>query len=395
MIRRFATGVRSTLRVPALVGGATLALAACDPVDLATAPSAPTVDTTRAVQVALLVPHGSSDRGRQALARNLENAARLAVRDLSGVEIDLRVYGTAGDPGRAVAEANRAVADGASIILGPVFSPVAQAVAQAVAPQNVNVLSFSNNSEIAGGNLFVLGQTFENSARRLLQYAAAQERGSTMLVTERNTAGEVATRAVQRAAGRSGTSLAAVETYEFSQQGIVDALPRLAATARSSGAQSILFSADTAGALPLLTQLLPENGITPDQFQFMGLTRWDIPQAALQLPGVQGGWFALPDPTLTRQFEARYQSAYGESPHVLASLGYDGIAAIGALLRQGRSDALSRNALTQAQGFAGANGVFRFGADGSAQRGVAVATIRDNQVVVISPAPSSFAGAGS
>ena len=110
--------------------------------------------------------------------------------------------------------------------------------------------------------------------------------------------------------------------------------------------------------------------------------------------GLQEGWFALPDPALTERFEARYTSAYGSSPHPIAGLAYDGIAAIGALLASGRPDALSRAALTQGSGFVGVNGVFRFLPDGGVQRGLAVATIRDNAVVILDPAPRSFAGPG-
>ncbi len=46
--------------------------------------------------------------------------------------------------------------------------------------------------------------------------------------------------------------------------------------------------------------------------------------------GVQGGWFAMPDPGLQAQFRDRYAGAYGSQPVPVAGLAYDGIAAIGA-----------------------------------------------------------------
>lgn len=382
------------VRAPALALGAVLALAACEPGALQMGGPSTRVDTDRPVQVALLVPGGSSDSGRNTLARDLEAAARMAVADLQGVQIDLRVYQTGGNAERAASEAARAVNDGARIILGPVFSQSATAVGRTVAQRNVNVLSFSNNTDVAGGNVFVLGHTFENTAQRLLDHAAREGKGRVALVSERTSEGEVAKRAIQRAATRTGASIVGTQDYSFSQQGVVDALPSIASMVRSSGAQSVFFTANSAGALPLLAQLLPENRVRPADFQFMGLARWDIPPETLQLDGLQGGWFALPDPALTRQFEARYRAANGAEPHPIAALGYDGIAAIGALLRSGRSDALSREALTQASGFAGVNGVFRLRPDGTNERGLAVAEIQNNEVVVIAPAPRSFAGTG-
>lgn len=370
-----------------------LALAACGPVSFGGG-SAPRVDVNAPVAVALLVPAGSTTPGNDILASNLENAARLAVGDLTGVQIDLRIYQTQGDPAVAAQVAAQAVSEGARIILGPVHSAEATAVGSAVAASGVNVLSFSNNPAIAGNNVFVLGLTPDNAARRVLGYANTHDRGRVMIIGERTPAGELMLAAVNRAAAETGAQIVATETYEFSQQGIVAALPQLASTARSSGAQSILFTADSAGALPVLAQLLPDNRISAPAFQFMGVTQWNVPPATLQLRGLQEGWFTLPDPTVTGQFESRYEAAYGAAPHPIAGLAYDGIAAIGALLGSGSPDALSRASLTQGSGFVGVNGVFRLLPDGTNQRGLAVATIRDNAVVILDPAPRSFAGAG-
>lgn len=378
----------------ATLGVAALWLAACDPAAGPGADAGPRVDPATPVAVALLVPSGSGQASDQNLAVSLENAARLAMADLAGVQIDLRVYSTAGQPGQAASVATQAVADGAQIILGPVFGPETAAASVAVAQQGVNILSFSNNADIAGGNVFVLGPTFQNTAERLVGHAAQNGQNRIMIVHERDAGGEAGRRAIEQAISRSRATLAGVESYEFSQSGVIQAVPRLAAAAQSTNADAVFLTANTAGALPLLTQLLPENGVSPAETQFIGLTRWDVPQATLSLPGVQGGWFALPDPALTRQFQNRYTAAYGSAPHPIAGLAYDGIAAVGALVRQRNPNALGRAGLTQGSGFAGVNGVFRLRQDGTNERGLAVAEIRNNEVVIIDPAPRSFGGAG-
>lgn len=363
-----------------------LALAACQPA------SGPAVSQGGAVPVALLVPSGSGQASDQLLARSIENAARMAIGDLAGVQIDLRVYPTAGQPAQASAAAAKAVADGATVILGPVFAEEANAAGLAVASAGVNVLSFSNNPAIAGGNVFVLGPTFDNTARRLAGYAVRSGKSQIMIIHDRNAQGEAGRAAIQAGVTAAGGSVVATGGYEFSQNGIVQAIPALAAQARSSGAQAVFLTADTAGALPLVTQLLSENGVNPTSTQYIGLTRWDIPAATLALPGVQGGIFAMPDPALFAQYQARYQSTFGEAPHPVSAIAYDGIAAIGALAKQGRG--MDRAALTQGAGFAGVNGVFRLLPNGTNERGLAVARIQNNAVTVVDPAPRSFGGAG-
>lgn len=347
-----------------------------------------------AVPVALLVPHGSAVPQEQKLARDLENAARLAAADLNGVKIDLRVYGTAGNAAQAQTAAMNAVADGARIIIGPLHAESANAVAVAVANDNVNVLAFSNNPTIAGGNLYILGQTFQTTADRLASFATRQGKSRILTVYSDNLSGRMGRQAIERAIAQNGATPAGSVGYEFSQQGVVAAIPQIKTAAAQNSADAIFLTANTAGALPLFSQMLPEAGLSPANIQYMGLSRWDTPPQTLQLPGVQGGWFTLPDPPRAAQFRSRFQGAYGEPPHALAGLAYDGIAVVGALARSGRADSLGRAALTQSAGFQGVNGVFRFRQDNSTDRGLAVATIRNNQVAVIDPAPKSFGGAG-
>lgn len=347
-----------------------------------------------AVQVALLIPSGSGQAQDELFGKNLENAARLAMADLSGVKVDLRVYRTGGSPAQASALAKQAVDEGAQVILGPFYSEEANAAGVAVANSGVNVLAFSNNAAIAGGNVFVLGQTFDNTARRLANYAVRNGKSRILVVHDRNVAGEVGKAAIERGVSAAGGSVVGVTSYEFSQNGIVQAASGIVSTARSSGATALFLTADTAGALPLLSQLLVDNGIDRSTTQFIGLTRWDIPPATLALPGVQGGWFAMPDPGLYAQFQSRYQTAYGSQPVAVAGLAYDGIAAIGALARRSNGAPITRDALTQSAGYAGVSGIFRLLPNGTNERGLAVATIRGGQVVVIDSAPRSFGGAG-
>ena len=380
---------QSVLALCALFFVATLS--ACVPTGMSGGPSR---GNGGAVQVALLIPSGSGQSQDELFGANLENAARLAMADLSGVTIDLRVYKTGGNPAQARALALQAVNEGAQVILGPFYSEEANAAGSAVAASGVNVLAFSNNAAIAGGNVFVLGQTFDNTARRLASQAVRAGKSRVLIVHDRNVAGEVGKAAITRGVASAGGSVVGVASYEFSQNGIVQAAKGIVETARSSGANALFLTADTAGALPLLSQLLVDNGIDRASTQFIGLTRWDIPPATLALPGLQGGWFAMPDPGLQAQFQSRYSAAYGTAPAAVAGLAYDGIAAIGALARSSNGAPLTRDALTQPAGFAGVSGIFRLLPNGTNERGLAVAQIRANQVVVIDPAPRSFAGAG-
>jgi hypothetical protein len=380
-----------TLRVGLLALGAAVTLAACD---MPAPGGGPAINTSAPVPVALLVPYGTQNAAETGLAQSLENAARLAMADLNGVDIDLRVYATAGSAEQAALVAREAVRDGAKIILGPVYGASANSAGVAVASARVNVLSFSNNTSIAGGNVFVLGNTFDNTARRVVSYANSQGKNSMVVAYPQTAVGTIGRDAVNTAIAAVGAGNAGSIGYEASQNGIINAVRDVADLVRDSGAEALVIADDTSGGVPLLTQLLSENGIDPTVTQFIGLTRWDIPGSTVDLPGVQGGIFALPDPGPTQQFQSRYSAAYGGQPHPIAGLAYDGIAAIGALVASQGSGALTTSALTQGSGFAGVSGVFRLRADGTNERALAVAQIVDRQVTIVSPAPKGFGLAG-
>ena len=340
------------------------------------------------VPVALLVPN--SAEATAPIAASLENAARLAVADLDRIKIDLRVYDTAGNADIAARQAQRAVKEGAKIIVGPLYGGAANVAGLAVADKNVNVLSFSNNSAIAGGNVFVLGKTFDNTAKRIVEFAAAQGKMRAMIVHPNNVEGSFGRLALERAALDTPLEIVATQSFEFSQEGVVNAVPLIRAAVEIEEVDLIFLTSTTAGALGLLVQMLPEAGVEPDVVQFAGLARWDVPAQNLALPGVQGGWFALPDYRKAERFSARYKEAYGTQPHQLAGLAYDGIAAIGALLQAGQSDSFGRSALTQSAGFEGIDGIFRLNSDGTNERGLAVAKVFNKRVVILDPAPSTF-----
>lgn len=352
----------------------------------------PRVRVGAPIQVALLLPYGSASAGDEIVARSLENAARLAASEFEGVQLEITVYNTAADPAQAATVARQAIQQGARVIVGPLRSDAAAAVGVAVSNSNVAVLSFSNNTEIAGGNVFVLGHTYGNTADRIASYAVRQGRNRIAILHAQNLAGEVARDAVQQAVSRAGGTVAGVVSYEFSQQGVVQALPEVMSTIRSSDANGLVITAEASAALPLFAQLLPENGLDTEEVRVMGLTRWDVPSQTLELSGLQGGWFALPDPDASAAFSARYTAAYGDAPHVLAPIAYDAMRAIAETAEA--AGAIGVAELTASSGFAGANGVFRLRADGTVERAMAIATVLDNQVSIIDPAPGRLGASG-
>lgn len=370
-----------------LVAVATLGiLSACD--DFATLPSGPSGPAMKEVNVALLTPQ--SDAEASGVANSLQKAAIMAAEDVQGLTIKITPYDTGAKPEQAAAQARAAVSEGADIILGPLFAESANAAALAISGSNVNVLSFSNNQTIAGNNLFILGSTFTDKAIRLMEHARANGIRRPVLVYPETLEGEFGRAAVQNAAMVTNTPLSGSVNFEFTQGGIVEAIPRIKTMINQTGADGIILTARSTGALPLLSQMLYDQGISPQNIKFLGLSRWDIPAQTLTSSALQGGWFVMPDQSRAQTFQARYTARYGEAPHPIAGLAYDGIAAIAALANQGGQAPLSKARLAQPSGFIGVEGIFRFTPQGTNERGYSIGQVDNGRVVIVSPAPTQF-----
>lgn len=370
-------------------------LAACDLPGLSGDNSGQQINPGTPVEVALLVPGGSGNSDMSAIAASLENAARLAVADLNGAQINLRVYNTGRDPARAAQMTAQALSEGAQIILGPLEAASANAAGLAAAPANVNVLAFSNNPTIAGGNVFILGNTFQNTSNRLVGYANAQGVSRYMIVHQNDPAGVFGRDAIATSIRAAGAEITSIEAYPFTQQGIFDRAPAIAAAASTNRAQAVFVTDTVAGGLPILATALVDRGLNPAASPLVGITRWDAAPQTAELPAFQNGMFATPDAGREAAFRDRYRAAYGQAPHALASLAYDGIAAIGALAATGDRDALTARGLTRSSGFAGATGVWRLLPNGQNERALAVARVSNGQITIIDPAPLAFGRGGS
>jgi branched-chain amino acid transport system substrate-binding protein len=81
---------------------------------------------------------------------------------------------------------------------------------------------------------------------------------------------------------------------------------------------------------------------------------------------------------------------FGHAPPRLASLAYDATAIAAVLAQEAGGPDFSNRAIANPDGFVGSDGIFRFGADGVAQRGMAVLEIERDGFRVRRQAPTTF-----
>lgn len=356
--------------------------------DLASPSGAPSPPTTHigegAVKAALIVPLSASGNAGVA-AQSMRNAAEMALAEFNNPDLQLLVKDDAGSVPGAQQAAQQALDEGAEIILGPLFALTVAPVARAARTRGVPMVAFSTDTNAAARGVYLLSFLPESDVERIVSYAASQGRRSFAALVPDNAFGSVTEAAFKQAVGRSGGRVVALERYPLDRAQMQAPVRKVAQAASQADA---IFIPDGADAV------LTANGIDTKRVQLLGTGLWEDAQI-FSNPLLDGAWYAGPDSTGFRNFSARYRGRYGRDPVRTASLAYDAVALVAALIKTQGNQRFSDNVLTNPSGFTGIDGLFRFRPDGTNQRGLAVLRVSPTGGQVISPPPKGFGGSAT
>jgi ABC-type branched-subunit amino acid transport system substrate-binding protein len=297
-----------------------------------------------------------------------------------------------GDTPAALAAAQAVLKDSADVIVGPLLKESVQGVAQATAASQPKapVIAFSTDNTVAGNGVFLLSITLDEEVARIVDFASRQGLKKFALLAPNNDYGRRVDAAVRKQAAARGATLVAAQTYTRSEKEAGAAAALMAPQAKAWEAQAVII-AETGAPLRAIGSALATAGLDLQRTRLLGIG-WSGGDA-LREPTLAGGWYAAPDPAARAAFEQKYQAAYGKAPTRLASLAYDAVTVTELLTRDTGAAGLAD--LQRADGFKGADGMFRFRANGTVERALAVLEVRANNPAVIDPAPAKFPAAGS
>lgn len=396
------------------------------------------------VEVALMLPlSGPVAETGQALLR----AATLALFDAYDPRIKLLPIDTKGEPETARLEAEKLAASGVSIVLGPLLAENVQVVGEVLAPANIPIIGFSNDSTVAGSGVLIMGFLPETEVKRVTDFAVSRGLTNFGALVPEGIYGERVQTALGDALVEAGGVVSAIETYPPDAEALFEPVKRLAKyderrreTRREiqflrslrddltneiadrledaevmEGVEFDAVIVPEGGALMrTLGPLLPYYEIDPNSVKLLGTGLWNNP-ALLGEPPLQGAWFAAPDPEAPNAFLSRYEGVYGEAAPRIATLAYDAIALVAALIKEpddvnsGEEGVLPANIegaennldprfalerLKRPEGFSGLDGVFRFLPDGTNERSLAVLEINRQRLRVVDSALNGFPAFG-
>ena len=382
------------MRLPLFIATAAVMLAACagtggpgSNFSSQPAEAPPPVNNIGAgqIRVGLILPLSAQGNAGVA-AQSMKNAAELALNEFKDPNIQLLVKDDTGTPQGAQLAAQQAIDEGAELIIGPLFAQSVSAVGAVARGRNIPVIAFSTDASVAARGVYLLSFLPESDVRRIIDFAASKGKRSYAAMLPDNAYGGVVEAAFQQEVARHGGRVAALAKYSNDPARIAEAARRVAS---AGGTIDSVFIADGADAVPQVVQALNAAGVNTKRVQLLGTGLWDDPRI-FSTASLEGGWYAAPEAAGFRNFAGRYRARYGNDPVRTATLSYDAVALVAALVKTQGAQRFSEQILTNTSGFAGIDGIFRFRADGTSERGLSVLQVAPGGGRVISPAPKSF-----
>lgn len=371
-----------------LAMAATIVLAGCQVVPRSPPPPPPPPPRVSALpadsgrhRIALLVPlSGLNGQAGRAIA----NAATMAVLDTNAANLRITTYDTSTG---APAAAARAIADGNRLILGPLLGEEAQAVANAARSAHVAVISYSNDTAVAGGDVFIMGNIPGEAIARVVREARTQGATRFAALIPLGVYGERSSSAMLAAVRASGGVMVGMESYDRRGTTLGAAVRRL----KAHGPADAVLIADT-GPLAARAAAALKLGAAGAAPIILGTELWSGEASVAHSPALRGAEFAALSDQRFPRFAASYRARFGVAPYRIATLGYDSVLLTLRIARDWTPDTPFPTAkMYDRGGFIGLDGVFRFSAKGVIERALEVRAVRGGAVTVVSPALARFA----
>ncbi|SEQ22154.1 amino acid/amide ABC transporter substrate-binding protein, HAAT family [Devosia sp. YR412] len=380
-------------------GLALLALAACSPIQLGSrvldfgAPvsfnSAQTIPNQSAtpilpssatqrfgrgpVQVSLLLPL-SGDPGLASVGQSLANASRLAIQFIEAnpniaENITITLRDTGATVGGATAAASAAASEGAKLILGPLRADQVTAAGAVARSAGIPLIGFSNNPSAAGPSVYLLSVLPDMEMKRSLNWVKTQGRRGIAGIFPAGDFGQAQQAAFRQQAAAAGFAPQAVYTFASpaeAQQIVSQALPHI-----RNGMIDTIFIPDRASA-PNFSLLLAQAGVAPGTVQLVGSADWEGDPAIMASTQLAGAIYPAVDPAGRAAIMADYQRQFGGMPHALATIAYTATILANVKTLSLANPPYNPTLMTNATGFNGRDGMFRFLVNGRAEYALAL-----------------------
>ena len=332
------------------------------------------------------------------IGNSLLNASQLALNKTQNKKIKFYVKDT-GNENKIIINFYELLNEKVDIILGPLFSETINKIHPLIVGEDIQLITFSNNSNVARKNLYIFGLTLEDEIDTLLSYAVSKDYQNFAAILPKNSYGSRIKNEMIKFHSKNSSKLIKSIMYETEnpdfyeisknisnyEQRKINLNLKIEELKSKNTEESIrelkqLKNLDTYGdltfdslfigvenfqQLSMISSILPYYDVDPKKIQYLGNSVWDK-DAIIKEPGLNNSLFTSYDREGVLEFESEYINHFNQNPHPIASLAYDAVGLLVAL--HNKNIKINALTLSNKDGFVGINGLFKFNLDGQIDR---------------------------
>ena len=206
------------------------------------------------INVAILMPLTGKD---ETLGKRLASLIQLGMEDNLQSQINLTTY-DARDEKAARMMMDKIIAKKTKIVLGPLFSPIAQAVIPQAEANNITMITLSNNPALASGNIYVFGHAPMRQTEKIINHFLHTGYRNLVLLMPNGTYSKNVVKVVEDMAFKANANPVRIEYYGTNPEDIANAVLKVSQIVdelnemEENATKPLVYIADDQQTLPLI-----------------------------------------------------------------------------------------------------------------------------------------------
>jgi len=370
-------------------------------------PEAITEIKNKNIKVGLMLPLTGK---HYQIGNSLLNASQLALSKTQNKDIKFLVRDT-GNEDNITKNFYSLLNEDIDIILGPIFSKNILKIQPLVKDEDIQIITFSNNTKVTQNNLYIFGLTLEDEVQSILEYSIKLERKKLAAILPDNDYGKRIKNEMKKFHNNNPSQLVKIIMYHPSDPDFYEIsknisdyeqrkinlglkIKELESLNTESSKKEVkrLKNLDTFGELPfdslfigvesfkqlsMISSILPYYDVDPKKIQYLGNSVWNQ-DSIIKEPGLNNSLFTSLDRESTASFKKEYLEIFNQKPHPIASLAYDAVGMVISLHKNKKP--INSSSLTSKQGFRGINGTFKLYLNGNIERNPSIYKVKNEKI---------------
>lgn len=313
------------------------------------------------------------------IGQGMQNAMFMALDDLKNNRLMLKFYDTKSSETGALQAAEKAISEGADLILGPLMGEEVKAMANVALSEDVPVVSFTTSPQVLQKGIYTIGLLNAEQIDRAVSYAVSQNRTRMAMLVPDNNSGLNIVKAAIMSAETNKMKLTKVAFYNPNRMDFSSIVKELSS---QSDFDTVLI-ADNGNRLKSIASMFAYNDIMYPDVLFMGTSAWDNTNLSKETI-LYNSVYPMVSKNYGTYFADKYKNTFGEQPKTIYSFAYDSVLLASILSGKNRDDL--NVGITGKSGFIGVNGFFKILPTGQSFHSLEMLEITKDGTKVVSSA---------